>query len=327
MQHKVFSLTAVVIGVGFCSLACANGLPGASHAPNTPRASAADSAIQVNRGQARDGFGLPINSSAAPDVEYHFFAPVPYAIQRSDSGITFGAGLLHQHYVESQGGKTLGSERGNIMVYHGGIAAQGDHWDGYINVLYANGTDDYDGAIQSCTSGQNGPVCTTTPARGRTGNNLLDFEVGGGWGFSPMAHFAIIPEVFFGNRTWNRHVGGPTPFVEKYTTLYYGAGLKMRYAISKVTLGVEGRYGRTFDPKMQASLVPGQFDLGSAPMYSVGAKISWQPLSWLGVYLKDTYGSYSFGQSGAMDLGGGLTATEPRSRTQQNVVMVGIKLM
>lgn len=257
-----------------------------------------------------------------PPAHRSVFHAVPEIIQRADSGITLGIGALHQHYAETQSGQTLDTERGTLTSFRLGIGEQGDHFGFGAGLHYSQGNDAYDGALQSCTSSG----CTVTPATATTHNRILTATVSVDYGFSPLPHLAVLPEVFLGQRVWFRDIKGPGAVNEFYNNLYYGAGLNVQYTHGPFVVGLHGRYGRTLAPHLNLDSQT-DFRLGTAPVYSVGARATWVALPWLKVYVDDTLSGFSYGASSAQDIGGGLMASEPRSRTIQNVVEVGVNLL
>lgn len=290
-------------------------------------AAAATPAVQADPVAPQQANSNPGSSPQPPadagTGDYHLFAALPDTVQKADSGITLGVGILHQHYAESHQGRTLDSERGSMPVYDLGLNDQHDHFGWGVDLQYADGKDHYNGAIlQGC--GANG--CLYTPYQSTTGNKMVDAVIQADFGFLPLNNLAVIPEVYVGEHYWHRDVGDAGSQTENYNDLYYGGGLKLQYGIGPVVLGLEGRLGRTFAATLTTSAGPG-FQLGDRAVYSVGFRAGWQALSWLGVFASDTYGSFGYGASGLVQLGGGLTAQEPASRTQQNVVEIGIKLL
>jgi len=270
----------------------------------------------------------PQPPASAPHRAYHFFGALPDPAQQADSGITLGLGILHQHYVETIAGTTLDSERGSLPVYRLGYAGQWRHFGFGVSVQYAHGHDYYDGSLESCTQAG----CSCAPVTSRTHNQIVDLTTALDDGFSPVQGLAVIPEVLLGEHYWHRAIDGVGPsdlgsVTENYLDLYYAGGLKLQYTSGPVVLGVEGRYGRTFFARMAADPLDGTFNLGHAPVYSVRAQVTWVALPWLKLHLRDTYGSFSYGASQLLHLGNGLTAQEPHSRTQQNLVEVGITLL
>lgn len=280
-------------------------------------------AVPPNAATSAPEFSTIVPKGATYAASRSWFAALPESMQNADSGLTVGGGILHQHYAERDaGGGTLDSERGSIPSYHLGLNFQGAHFGAGVGLHYANGSDHYDGFLQSCGGGQ----CVYTPAQSTTKNKMLDAIIKVDYGFSPIHNLGIIPEVFLGEHVWQRDFQGVGAYQEHYNSLYYGGGLKLQYVAGPVVLGLEGRLGRTFAGHLDASILPVAFTLGDRSLYSVGINANYAVLPWLGIYASDTYGSFSYGASDVVDIGGGLTAQEPRSRTQQNVAEIGIKL-
>lgn len=278
----------------------------------------------IHGAQAAQPGSASTATSTATDMRHSrsLFSSLPAAVRAADSGIDIGVGAFHQHYVEDQSGSTLDSERGTLTAVTLGLGEQGDHFGWDAGLHYAQGNDGYDGALQSCTSSG----CTITPATAATHNRMLDATLSADYGFSPLPHLAVLPEVFFGEHVWYRSVRGPGGVDETYTNLFYGAGLGVQYAQGPLVFGVRGRYGRTAAAHMTLDSRNG-FSLGSAPMYSVRARVTWVALPWLKVYVGDTFTGFSYGVSDTQDVGGGVMAREPHSRTLQNVVEAGVKLL
>lgn len=274
--------------------------------------------ISITLGAAALSLALTAHASG-------FFASVPQVIQDADSGFTFALGTLHQHYVETQSTGTLDQEHGNLPVYTFALESQGDYFGSGLWMQYADGSDHYDGALQYYNPTTH--TITLTPYQTTTQNKLFDLRYDLDVGFSPIHGLAVIPLGFVGLHLWHRAIQGTGAVTENYLDGYYGVGLRLQYALSEqFVLGVTGRYGTTFVADMTNGSMT--FHLGTAPWYSAGARLTWIPLSWLKVYVGDTFTGFSYGASAVQVIpgGGGLTEQEPHSRTLQNVAEVGIRI-
>jgi len=250
-----------------------------------------------------------------------FWSAVPVALRNADSGFGATTGLLHQHYVEDSSGKTLDAEHGSLPFLRLGYQHQDQHFDYGLSLRYAFGSDRYDGALQTCTASG----CTVTPASATTGNKMLDLMLHMDYAFSPLPHLAILPGLFFGQHLWLRDIHGAGGYDERYSHRLFAAGLGVQYGIGPVTLALQGRYGSTFSPHLTSTLNSAKFNLGSGAWSSVGLRATWVVNPSLRLFIGDEYTGFSYGASPMVPVGGGLAVQEPHSRTQQNVIEVGLR--
>lgn len=248
------------------------------------------------------------------------FSALSPAIQNFDSGFGLSGGLLHQHYVEDQAGKTLDAEHGSIPVVRLFWHGQWDHFGVGVTAQYATGSDTYDGALQSCTASG----CTLTPVTSSTGNKILDLTVDADYAFSPLAHLAVLPGVFIGQHVWLRDLHGKGGYNERYSDHVVGAQIGVQYRLGRFLLGLRGRYGTTLSPHQTATITPATFNLGSNAYSSVRLRVTWAATPRIHLFMGDEYSGFSYGESQKVPVGGGLALQEPHSRTQQNVIEFGV---
>lgn len=261
--------------------------------------------------------------ASTPSGSYSFFSPIPKIIQEADSGFRLGIGQVHQHYVESTPSSgTLDQEHGSLRSFTLAMNGQGSHAGVGFLMNYVSGNDHYNGALQYYDPSTG--TMQSTPMQSTTKNMMFDMRVHFDLGFSPLPHTAIIPLVFGGFHAWHRQITGVGAVTENYIDFYYGGGLKLQYAIDSFVLSATGRYGTTTMSKMKGSNAT--FNLGSMPWYSAGLRLTYVPLSWLKAYIGDTYTGFGYGASNTVPIGGGFYSSEPHSRTQQNLIEVGIIL-
>jgi len=248
------------------------------------------------------------------------WSALPESIQDADTGISLASGLLHQHYVEDDAGATLDAEHGSIPFLRLSGRGQYNHFGWGAGLRLATGSDDYDGGIQTCTAG----VCTVTPATGSTGNMILDLTLDADYGFSPLPHLAVVPGLFVSQHLWLRDLHGVGGYDERYSHRTAGAQLGVQYSINRFVLGLRGRYGVMFSPHETATLTPAAFNLGSGAYSALRLRLTWAATSRIHLFVGDEYSGFSYGASQVVPVGGGLALQEPHSRTQQNVIEVGV---
>ncbi len=248
------------------------------------------------------------------------WSALPESIQDADTGISLASGLLHQHYVEDDAGATLDAEHGSIPFLRLSGRGQYDHFGWGAGLRLATGSHDYVGGLQICTAG----VCTVTPATGSTGNMILDLTLDADYGFSPLPHLTVLPGVFVSQHLWLRDLHDMGGYDERYSHRMAGAQLGVQYSIDRFVLGLRGRYGDMFSPHETATITPATFNLGSGAYSALRLRLTWAATSRIHLFVGDEYSGFSYGASQPVPVGGGLALQEPHSRTQQNVIEVGV---
>lgn len=248
------------------------------------------------------------------------FSDTPETIQSADTGLSLAGGLLHQHYVEDQVGKTLDTEHGSIPFLRLAWRGQYDHFGWGAVLRYATGSDHYDGALQSCTASS----CTLTPTTSSTGNKILDLTLNADYGFSPLPHLAVMPGLFVGQHVWLRDLHGVGGYDERYSHRQAGVELGVQYSLDRFVLGLRGRYGTTFSPHLISTISSARFNLGSSAYSSVRLRLTWAATSRIHLFIGDEYSGFGYGASQQVPVGNGLALREPHSRTQQNAIEIGV---
>lgn len=248
------------------------------------------------------------------------WSALPESIQDADTGISLVSGLLHQHYVEDGAGATLDAEHGSIPFMRLSWRGQYDHFGWGAGLRYATGSDRYDGGVQSCTASG----CTVTPTSGSAGNKILDLTLDANYGFSPLPHLALLPGVFVSQHLWLRDLHGAGGYDARYSHRMAGAQLGLQYSLDRFVLGLRGRYGVMFSPHNTASITPATFDLGPGAYSALRLRLTWAATPRIRLFIGDEYSGFSYGASQQVPVGGGLMLREPHSRTQQNVIEVGV---
>ncbi len=175
--------------------------------------------------------------------------PLPYPIQRAESGFSVGTGYLNQDYTETAGGTILDQETGAVPVLS--LAASslssnpqgGTYWR--VEGRYARGDTNY-----------NGHYLNGAPAQTTTANTIVDINGRVGFGYGLYQRMALIPYFSIGIHRWQRNVGNGQGAggIEDYTNANLGGGLLWEMALApRVVLAVHAMGGFTFGAQITAT--------------------------------------------------------------------------
>ena len=222
--------------------------------------------------------------------------------------------IVHQQYAETYDGATMDREDGNlsgISVRDGRLFASGAYLR--FALRYAGGSDVYDGQTQGGM-----PDVSTTQ------NMIFDGGARFGWAFASSPDSAVIPYVTLGGYEWNRGLGGPVPYQEDYSHLWYGVGVAGWIAPSpRLALCVHGSVGRTDAASLYMTGLSGigipdqSFTLGAAQRTTVGILAQYALTRLVRLDGGIDYLRFSYGASGINVIPGVGTAQEPDSTTRQ----------
>ncbi len=182
-------------------------------------------------------------------------------------------------------------------------------WAAEFKMYY--GRVDYNGQTMGGT-----PVKSTTDYLGGFGEMRFGYR----WNWPRHQHVEIMGG--FGLEDWQRSLNGSGGYDENWMPIYFKAGLELTPA-PKGWIGTLGVKVPVYtDQTVDLSRVGGpKFDLYPGTMPSVYAEAGYQFSNHL--MAEAFFDSYWFSQSPTRDIGGGLAAYQPESKTYRVGVKVG----
>jgi hypothetical protein len=195
-----------------------------------------------------------------------------------------------------------------------GISALLNHARGPANNLYLAlegsgtfGTTHYNGAYF---------YYPTVPLQGTTNDTVWTADAKIGKGFPFTSNAMVIPYAELGYRYWDRNSGPGSS--EDYRNFNALGGLMLQVALSNnLVLTGHGAGGTTFAPQMTTD--GDTYNLGAAPMYEVGGKISYV-VSRVELFTALDYDHFTYVQSPVL----ADDTYEPTNHTNDTILRVGV---
>ncbi len=190
----------------------------------------------------------------------------------------------------------------------------------------------YDGSVSNIVTK------TVTPTIDKTSNFFLTLETSAGRAFQ-VGRTEWTPYVGAGVHSWNRKLGGPSPYYETYSWAYFPVGLRMHQSVNSQwewTLDASYRimaFGNIeLDPQLFGEAI--NLSLGNRPGWKVSAPITYHPASNFSISVLPWYHYSEIGKSETKTFRvtfpgygtGDVSIYEPASTTHQYGVQAMVML-
>lgn len=250
-------------------------------------------------------------------------AEIPAPLREVNQTVSVQIGALGQDYFEHDDyGEVptdyLDREDGTL----GALALEGrwlkDAWFYQAQVRLATGETNYDGYLQNLNTGE------ITPHQSTTDNLMQTARVSIGYLLPIGGALALIPGAEIGSRFWNRSLQGIGGYDEQYFDVHAGLSLTAQAALSeRLVASLQAAGGSTVYGMINVDSVDLREELGRKPYYRLGAGLDYRLDARWHLKADLAYERFGYGESNVSEYNGKFYR-EPRSRTRQQSVLVGV---
>jgi len=229
--------------------------------------------------------------------------------------LTASAGGQHIDYKETAQNQQLDSEKGFQGSYQGQVSVQRDMLgikDVFLSAsfAYAKGRTNYDGSLMDGTPLQAGTRANTSD---------ITVKIGKAFPFTPQGQ--VIYYVYYGYHQWLRDSTSVYGYDEHYRHHSAGVGMIGQYAVTpQLVASIEGSVGGTFAASMNANIIQGKFNLGSAATLMGAVGLDYAVTRHFHVKAAYQITHFKYGKSNLVDG----AYYEPDSTTTNQTVRLGV---